>query len=408
MALALAAELLAEKLPAGGFGSVAFVPFIAALLISPTEATALLAVVTSACAYLMSRRPPVRVLFNAAQAAVGFCLAMWLFEVTGGRPLGGISQASGIAIVSSYLVPGIVLTAVLVSVNTILVCTIVALTTGKSPLAVIRANSLVTLGHMLVAVPATFGIAWIALTSQVMGVAVLSVPLLGIRGLYKTSYDLQKVNTELLELMIKAIEARDPYTSGHSRRVSATSRVIAQALRLPSQTVEQIEIAALLHDVGKIHEVFAPILSKPGRLTEDEWETMKSHPARGAELVATISHLRHAVPPVRGHHENWDGTGYPDRLAGERIPLGARIITVADTIDALTTNRPYRAALSPSDVRPPPPPRRGTQFDPTVIDVVLSADTWDQLFPEDAGPKPSVLRIGGLSRRSQTREATGA
>jgi hypothetical protein len=400
MALALVAELLAEKLPAGGFGSVAFVPFIAALMISPTSATVLLAVAASASAYMIKRREAVRVAFNAAQGALGFSLALTVFFAFGGRPLEGLEAADFSTAILQYLLPGFALTAVLVATNTLLVCTVVALTTKKSPVAVIRANSLVTLGHLLVAVPATFGIAWIALKSQVLGVAVLSVPLLGIRGLYKTSYDLQKVNSELLELMIKAIEARDPYTSGHSRRVSANSRKIAEALRLSPQQVDQISVAALLHDVGKIHESFAPILLKPGRLSDEEWAIMKTHPSLGADLVATISHLRHAVPNVRGHHEHWDGTGYPDGLAGERIPLGARIVTVADTIDALTTNRPYRQALTAIEVRSELVRCRGTQFDPAVCDAVLTSETWRQIFPEDEDVRPTVLRIGGLRRAS--------
>jgi HD-GYP domain-containing protein (c-di-GMP phosphodiesterase class II) len=168
------------------------------------------------------------------------------------------------------------------------------------------------------------------------------IPFLGVRELYKVNWQLQQTNQELLQLMVAAIEARDPYTSGHSRRVSRNSKLIAQAIGLRDKEIERVGVAALLHDVGKIHEVFAPILSKPGRLTAEENAVMQTHPIKSAELVTNVSQLRDVIAPIRHHHENWDGTGYPDGLVGDSIPLASRIIMFADTIDAMTTDRPYR------------------------------------------------------------------
>ena len=111
--------------------------------------------------------------------------------------------------------------------------------------------------------------------------------------------------------------------------------------------MDEIENAALLHDVGKIHAEFAPLLSKEGRLTEEEWEIMKTHATKSAELVALFSRFQGNVfESVRWHHERWDGKGYPDGVSGDKIPLGARIIMISDTIDAMSTDRPYRKALS--------------------------------------------------------------
>ena len=129
--------------------------------------------------------------------------------------------------------------------------------------------------------------------------------------LYRITTELSNVTEELLDLMVAAIEARDLYTSGHSQRVAKASEIIAKALGLSAAQVERVTIAALLHDVGKIDEAFAPILAKEGRLTPEEWEIMKRHPIRGAELVGMLSSLKDVVPAVRHHHENWDGTGYP-------------------------------------------------------------------------------------------------
>jgi putative nucleotidyltransferase with HDIG domain len=180
--------------------------------------------------------------------------------------------------------------------------------------------------------------------------------------------------------MVAAIEARDPYTSGHSRRVADKAGVIARALGLRDRDIGRIVAAALLHDVGKIHEVFGPILSKPGRLTTEEQVIMRTHPVKSAELAGTVTELRDVVPLIRHHHENWDGTGYPDGLKGEGIPLGSRIIMFADTIDAMTTDRPYRAALDANAVRKELLRYRGTQFDPTICDTLLRSAEYSKLF----------------------------
>jgi putative nucleotidyltransferase with HDIG domain len=186
--------------------------------------------------------------------------------------------------------------------------------------------------------------------------------------------------------MVAAIEARDPYTSGHSRRVAEKTRVIARAVGLREKEVERVVAAALLHDVGKIHEVFGPILSKPGRLTPEEQVIMRTHPIKSAELAGTVTQLRDVVPLIRHHHENWDGTGYPDGLKADDIPLGSRIIMFADTIDAMTTDRPYRAALDATSVRKELLRFRGTQFDPQICDALLRSPEYSKLFAPPTVP----------------------
>jgi putative nucleotidyltransferase with HDIG domain len=220
------------------------------------------------------------------------------------------------------------------------------------------------------------------------------MPILGIRQLHTTNLELEQTNRELLELMIKSIEARDPYTSGHSRRVHDYALIIARALGLHSKAVEEIGTAALLHDVGKIYDKYAPILMKDSRLSPEEWAIVKQHPVDGAELVATMTKLRDVVPAVRHHHENWNGTGYPDGLAGENIPLASRVIMLADTLDAMTTKRPYRNPLSEEDVRDEFVRCRGQQFDPVMVDKLLSADFWTKIFPPNlADSRSSALTL---------------
>ena len=157
-----------------------------------------------------------------------------------------------------------------------------------------------------------------------IGAMGLGLPLLAARQLYKTNWQLEKVNQELLQLMVAAIVARDPYTSGHSRRVARNAKIIARAIGLGSRDVERVGVAALLHDVGKIHEVFAPILRKPGKMTPDERLTMENDLIKSAELVQNVSHLHYVAAAIRNHHENWDGTGYPDGLRFDEIPLWSR------------------------------------------------------------------------------------
>jgi HD-GYP domain-containing protein (c-di-GMP phosphodiesterase class II) len=163
-----------------------------------------------------------------------------------------------------------------------------------------------------------------------------------VRGLYTR---LQRAIGQSLRGLANALEAKDPYTQGHSERVGAWSRRIAVALGLPAAEVDTITHAGLLHDLGKIG-VPETILRKPGMLEPDEWAVMRRHPVVGAQIVAPFDGLAAASVLIRHHHERADGSGYPDGLAGNAVPLGARIIAVADVFDALTSERPYRQALT--------------------------------------------------------------
>jgi putative nucleotidyltransferase with HDIG domain len=207
---------------------------------------------------------------------------------------------------------------------------------------------------------------------QIVGLAVVILPLFFIRHVYQMNAELERKNEELLEVLVERIEASDPYTSGHSRRVAEFARIITREMGQSARVVDQIAKAALLHDVGKAYAEFASLLRKETRLTPEERIIMQSHPVRSAELVGRISDLRGTVQDaIRHHHENYDGTGYPDGLAGEKIPFGARIIMLADTLDAMTTDRPYRRALSFERVVEEVRKYSGRQFDPQIAAVML-------------------------------------
>ena len=150
---------------------------------------------------------------------------------------------------------------------------------------------------------------------------------------------------EMVTSLAGAIDAKDPYTKGHSTSVSRYSEALARAVNMPEQEVERIKIGAMLHDVGKIG-IPESVLKKPGKLTDEEWEIMKQHPTIGAEKVlAPNEALREFIPIVKYHHERLDGKGYPEGLKGEEIPLEARIVSVADAYHALVSDRPYRKGM---------------------------------------------------------------
>jgi putative two-component system response regulator len=167
-----------------------------------------------------------------------------------------------------------------------------------------------------------------------------------------------------------ALEAKDVYTSGHSQRVTEISVAIAKHLGLPSETIEKIRLAGLVHDIGKIG-VREAVLNKPGSLSDEEFEHVRLHSVTGERILKPIVDDGEVLKAVRHHHERYDGTGYPDGLKGEQIPQLARIIAVADTFDAMTSERPYRKALT-KDVACAEVERcRGTQFDPEAADAFL-------------------------------------
>lgn len=188
----------------------------------------------------------------------------------------------------------------------------------------------------------------------------------------KESYaKLEQSSLETIQTLNATVEAKDPYTAGHSHRVRAMSLLIGRELGLASDRLELLGAAALFHDVGKIGVPDA-ILTKPSSLTREEFEIVKQHANRGAEIVAHISALNGAVPTIRHHHERWDGLGYPSGLAGENIPLEASIVGMADAWDAMTTVRPYAAALPIATALEQLRDGRGTQFRPDVVDAFLA------------------------------------
>src|SRR6266550_125534 len=383
--LCTVSELLAYQKPGRReTGSIAFLPLLAAVVIAPSWVSVVALALANAVVQVVQRRAWLKSVFNVAQTALAVSLAILIYKLFGGRSLLEGEHPMNLVAIGASLV-------VFVVANTGALKGAIAVSESKQFFKLWRDSIGVTLLYDLLALPFVYVCALLYVHFGPLGAIAFIFPIIGFRQLNKTNWELQKTNQELLELMVAAIEARDPYTSGHSRRVARNSKLIAEAIGLKDKQVERVRVAALLHDVGKIHEVFAPILSKPGRLTAEENAIMQTHPIKSEELVRTVSQLKDVVAPIRHHHENWDGTGYPDGLVGEGIPIASRIIMFADTIDAMTTDRPYRAALTETQVRAEFVKLRGRQFDPSICDCLLSSPIYPRLFDQDVPLTPAIV-----------------
>jgi putative nucleotidyltransferase with HDIG domain len=226
------------------------------------------------------------------------------------------------------------------------------------------------------AVGAVFGVLWLVLALLVRGASARMQAQhrdleARTQDLVESSRTLEETLLETIETLNAAVEARDPYTAGHSQRVRRVSLAIGRELRLSAKQLGALATAALFHDIGKIGMPDS-VLTKPGKLDRAEAAIMREHVTRGAEIVSRITSLRDSVPAIRHHHERWDGLGYPDRLSGKEIPVEAAIIAIADAWDAMITDRPYADALDVEEAMEQIHAGRGKQFNPAVVDAFLS------------------------------------
>jgi putative nucleotidyltransferase with HDIG domain len=200
--------------------------------------------------------------------------------------------------------------------------------------------------------------------------------------------NLQTTFTQTMEGFARALEAKDPYTHGHSDRVATYAKLVCEAMGMPPMEIDRISHGGLMHDIGKIG-IRNSDLNKPQKLTPEEYVMFKSHPVQGRRIIEPIAFLKHLVPCVYHHHEAWDGSGYPEGLEGEGIPVEARILAVADSYDAMTSNRPYRKAL-PHEIAVAEFNRcSGRQFDPIAVEAFLDViERYRQERIEQGSPVP--------------------
>jgi hypothetical protein len=259
--------------------------------------------------------------------------------------------------------------------------------TGKSPgsviVALVKEGGAVEAGQYLVGI-----LGAVVAQEQVWAIVLLCVPTAMIYVTGKRNKELQDQTQALLEHMADTVDLRDPYTGGHSRRVTELTRGILRELGIQGPDVALIVTAARVHDIGKL-AMPDSVLLKAGKLTDEDWAIMKRHPEQGADLLMRYPDFSRGASIVRHHHERWDGEGYPHRLREQNIPFGARVIAVADSYDAMTSDRPYRRGMPPGTAAAVLREGRGTQWDPAIVEAFLRsvADRLEQ----PAGPRLHVV-----------------
>jgi putative nucleotidyltransferase with HDIG domain len=368
--------------------------FAAAMLFGPAAATVLVvldSLVISLWQPKMARRW-LRVLFNMSAPAIAIWVAAHIFFFLANTP----PLHDDPKPILSLLVPLLVMAVVYFLLNSWLIAAAVAFEKHTSAVVIWRRNFLwLSLNFFSGASVAALLLPYFQDPQQsFFRVAGILLPLLLISYLtYKTALgrvedanrhlnELNQLYLSTIETLAMAIDAKDQITHGHIRRVQHYAMGLAQRVGITdSSQIRAIEAASLLHDMGKL-AVPEYILNKPGKLTAAEFDRMKVHASVGADILSAINFPYPVVPIVRHHHENWDGTGYPDGLKGSAIPIGARVLSVVDCFDALTSDRPYRPRLSDADALRILKERRGVMYDPLVVDTFVA--TYHELVTQEA------------------------
>jgi putative nucleotidyltransferase with HDIG domain len=373
-ALTLIASALPVRLPRGTVASVSFAPLMATIVLGgPVAAGIVAAIGTTDSRELRGKVPWYGTIYNHASLMTAAVCAGMAFDAVYVRlpdvssGLGAILSFAALAL-ASLLYHGISgsLAVLAVSARTAVpIRTVWAQDVGAIGPNLIGLAPLGWLMAMVFQLPG--GVGWWATTLFV-------IPLFTTRLAYHRYVEARELFVQTISALANAVDARDKYTRGHSDRVKRISGAMARVMRLPEQMIERIEWAGLLHDIGKIG-IRDNILLKPGPLDREERILMNQHPSIGAEIVEPVSQLSAEAPLIRSHHEWFNGSGYPDGIEALDIPLGARLMTIADAYEAMTSSRPYRTTpLSHEQAVNELEKYSGIQFDPEIVPILVGLD----------------------------------
>jgi putative nucleotidyltransferase with HDIG domain len=386
-----------------------------ALLFGPAPATLAIALGSGVASWRRGH-DGARVAFNTATTSLGIWAGAHVFFLLAGVPPLTHTQAPA----GLLIAPLLALTAVYFLTNSGLIAVAIGLDARRSPVEVWREHFLWLSVNYFAAASVSFCLVLLMYQANLLA-AIVFLPLLVVLHLtLRSSFGrlddarqhlahLDRLYLSTVETLAMAIDAKDDVTHSHVRRVQAYALGLARALGVTDEpTLKGIEAAALLHDTGKL-AVPEHILNKPGKLSEAEFEQMKRHVDVGADILSLVDFPYPVVPIVRCHHENWDGSGYPRGVAGTDIPIGARILSVVDCFDALTSDRPYRSALSDEAAFDILRARRGNMYEPLVVDTFIRvhrelSDHMASFPPHDAlrqitrsaagpGPAPAAMVV---------------
>lgn len=272
--------------------------------------------------------------------------------------------------ISSNIVQIMLFSIIVFFMNTLIISELSSLTTNKNLIYCFISNFKLILINIVAMAP--FGIILTVVFDKYkyVGVLLLLGPILLVRYTFSLYVDSKSKFVQTVDALMRAMEARDKYTEGHSQRVAELTSKIAKELGYNEWKIEQLNIASLLHDVGKIG-IDDNILNKPGKLTDEEYETIKKHPEIGYNILKDIGGLENIISIARHHHERYDGKGYPDGKNAEELSFDVFIVQLADAVDAMATDRPYRKALSENEILEELKKHSGTQFHPKVVEAYL-------------------------------------
>jgi len=365
LAISTFAEFIPVDLPVSGAVSIGFpVDFVLILVYGPA-----LAMLITALGALIGeiiekeRRSWYKIIFNASQFALSAGIAGIVYQ-----ELGGVIGTTNL---TGYIIPALICALTYYFINSSLFVMVIHLAEGISLWSIWKTKLKGIITTYIALAPIGFIMAMVYVTIGIWGIILFFFPLILARRSFELYTKMRKVYLETIRALAAAIDAKDPYTKGHSERVAEASIAIAQELNLSDQDIENIEYTALLHDIGKIG-IKDKILSKKGSLTDQEFDKIKEHTIMGAKIIEPVDFLKNSYKVIYHHHERYNGKGYPDGIKSEGIPILARIIAVADAYDAMGSDRPYRKKLNKDKILKELKDQSGKQFDPEAVKALIS------------------------------------
>lgn len=298
--------------------------------------------------------------FNCCGFTLPIIYGNYFYKLVGGTTYNGK--------LNNNLMPIIIFGIIFYIINTFIISIVYSITSKKGIIYSFLSNFKLVLLNTFAMTPFGILLAYLFYLYSYGGVFLILVPIVLAKYTFSLYIQTKSQFVQTIDALMLAMEARDRYTEGHSKRVAEISAKIAKELRYSEWKIEQLNMAALLHDVGKIG-IDDHILNKPGSLTKEEFDTIKTHPLIGYNILKDIKNLENILPIVRHHHERYDGKGYPDGKRADELSLGVFIVQLADSIDAMATDRPYRKALHPDVLIEEIKKHSGSQFHPKVVEA---------------------------------------
>ncbi len=364
LTISIFAEFIPVDLPVGGVISIGFpIDFVLILVYGPALAMLITALGALIGEIIERKVSWYKIIFNTSQYALTAGIAGIAYQQAGG--------VVGAQNIFRFILPAAICALTYCIVNITLFVMVVSFAQNVRIATIWRTSIKETVPSYVAEAPMGFLMAIVYVEVGIIGILLFFLPLLLARRSFELYTKMRKVYLDTIRALAAAIDAKDPYTKGHSERVAEMSLALAQELNLSDRDIENIEYTALLHDIGKIG-IADNILGKESKLTNKEFDKIKEHTIMGAKIIEPVDFLKNSYKAIYHHHEKYNGKGYPDGLKSEDIPLSARIIAVADAYDAMGSDRPYRKKLNHIQILRELKEQSKKQFDPEVVKALIS------------------------------------